>query len=48
MNIHNIRRIHNPDESNPLLMPELVSVILWVAGMSVVISAFLGVIQWLA
>lgn len=41
--------IYNPytlDERSPLLMPELVSVILSVAGVSLV-TAVLGVIRWL-
>lgn len=41
--------IYNPyklDERSPLLMPELVAVILSVAGVSLV-TALLGLIRWL-
>jgi len=40
-------KLQNPDESNPLLMPELVSVALSAASLSLV-TALLGVIHWLA
>ena len=40
-------KLRNPDESNPLLMPELVSVALLAASFSLV-TAVVGVIHWLA
>ena len=40
-------KLEHPDESNPLLMPELVSVALSAASLSL-LTAVVGVIHWLA
>ena len=39
--------LHNPDESNPLLMPELVSAMLSAVGISLA-TAVLGAFHWLS
>ena len=40
--------VTNPDERNPLLMPELVSVCLSAVGASLLVVAVVAVFHWLA
>lgn len=40
--------IYKPEESNPLLMPELVSVVLATLAAATLIAALLGFIRWMA